>query len=186
MKLIVGLGNIGKKYENTRHNLGFLVIDALAKDLSVKFKEEPSCLYGDVFINGEKIILAKPKLFMNNSGKVINGMMNYFKIDVKDLFVIQDDKDQDIGMFKIINNGGHGGQNGIRDIIDNIKTKEFIRLKVGIGSNVNIDTADYVLGRWTIEQKNIIDKLIPKFVNIAKDFTQLDFVQLSNKYNGSK
>ena len=186
MKLIVGLGNNGKEYENTRHNLGFLVIDELAKDLNIKFKEEGSAYYGSEIINGEKVILAKPKLFMNNSGQVVKGMLNYFKIDIENLFVIQDDKDQEVGSFKIVKSSGHGGQNGIKDIINHLNSNEFVRLKVGIGSNPQIDTSHYVLGKWTKEQIKIINNLKPTFVNIAKDFIEEDFISLSNKYNGTK
>ena len=184
MKLIIGLGNAGDKYKDTRHNLGFLVIDEIAKNLELTFKETPSSSYSTTFINGEKIIFGKPKLYMNNSGKVIKGMLNYFKIDNKNLFIIQDDKDQEIGKYKIVSKSGHGGQNGIRDIIDNIGTNEFTRLKVGIGSDKNIDTANYVLGKWTKEQKKIVNENMETYVNITKDFIELDFTKLANKYNG--
>jgi len=147
MKLIVGLGNDGKEYENTRHNLGFLVIDELAKDLNISFKEEGSAYHGSAIIDGEKVILAKPRLFMNNSGQVVRGMLNYFKIDIANLFVIHDDKDQEIGHYKIVRNSGHGGQNGVKDIINHLHSNEFARLKVGIGSDPNIDTSHYVLGK---------------------------------------
>ncbi len=184
MKLIVGLGNIGDKYKNTRHNLGFLVIDKLAKELDLNFKEVPSSSYASTFINGEKVIIAKPKLYMNNSGKVIKGMLDYYKIDISDLLIIQDDKDQKIGDYKIVFKSGHGGQNGIRDIIDNLNSNEFVRLKVGIGSDEKIDTGNYVLGNWTSEQKEVITNDLHKYVNIAKDFVDLDFIELTNKYNG--
>ena len=184
MKLIVGLGNIGTKYKDTRHNLGFLVVDKLVEELDLTYKEVPSSSYVSTIINGEKIIYAKPKLYMNNSGKVIKGMLDYFKIDIKDLLVIQDDKDQEIGQYKIVFNSGHGGQNGIRDIIDNLKSKEFTRLKIGIGSNDNIDTANYVLGKWTKEQKETINNNMRKYMEIVKDFNDLDFTKLANKHNG--
>lgn len=184
MKLIVGLGNYGNQYDNTRHNVGFLIVDNIINLLKLSYKEEPSAFYATTKINGEKIIFAKPKLFMNNSGKVIKGMSSYFKIDIEDIFIIVDDKDQEIGKFKIIKNSGHGGQNGVRDIIENFKSKDFSRLKIGIGSDPKINTANYVLGKWTKHQKDIIDKNISIYSNIALDFIELPYEKLTNKYNG--
>lgn len=184
MKFIVGLGNIGDQYKDTRHNLGFLVIDELEKRWNLSFKHEASASYATHFINGEKIIIAKPNLFMNNSGQVIRGMIDYFKIDIEDLIIFVDDKDQEMGKIKIVNKGGHGGQNGIKNTIQHLGTNDFIRVKGGIGSNKNIDTASYVLGKWSKEQKEILPTMINKLANIAEDFTDINFLELANKYNG--
>lgn len=184
MKLIVGLGNNGDKYKNTRHNVGFLVIDEIGKNIDLTFKDVPSSSYSTTFINGEKVIFAKPKLYMNNSGKVIKGMLDYFKINISDLLVIHDDKDQEIGKHKIVFKSSHGGQNGIRDIINNLNSNEFVRLKIGIGHNDKIDTANYVLGKLSKDQKEILNSNMFKYIQIAKDFVELDFVKLTNKYNG--
>ncbi len=185
MKLIVGLGNIGDQYKDTRHNLGFLVIDELAKQYDLNFKNEASATYAIKHIDGEKIIFAKPNLFMNNSGHVIKGMLNYFKIDVDDLLIFQDDKDQDMSAIKIVNTGGHGGQNGIRDIIDQLGTNNFLRVKGGIGFNSNIETSKYVLGKWDKTQKESLLNFINELTNIARDFINGNsFLELANKYNG--
>lgn len=185
MKLIVGLGNIGEQYKDTRHNLGFLVIDELTKRWDLTFKHEASASYATHFIDGEKVIIARPNLFMNNSGQVIRGMLDYFKIDIEDLIIFTDDKDQETGKIKIVNAGGHGGQNGIRNTIDHLKTNDFLRVKGGIGSNPLISTSDYVLGKWDKEQKEILPNMINKLANIAEDFvSDNDFVTLTNKYNG--
>ncbi|BDU67400.1 MAG: peptidyl-tRNA hydrolase [Candidatus Tyloplasma litorale] len=187
MKLIVGLGNFGNEYKRTRHNLGFLVIDELEKRWNLSFKEEPSAFYSTLFINEEKIIIAKPKLFMNNSGKVIKGIANYFKVDLNDLIIFVDDKDQDMGSIKIVNKGGHGGQNGIRNIIENFKSNDFLRVKGGIGSDKNIATSSYVLGKWNEEQLKILPNLVSKLADIAEDFVQgKNFNELTNKYNEKK
>ncbi len=188
MKFIVGLGNIGDQYKDTRHNLGFLVVDELEKRWNLSFKHEPSASYATHFIDGEKVIVAKPSLFMNNSGQVIRGMMDYFKIDVEDLLIFVDDKDQPMGKLKIIQKGGHGGQNGIRNTIDHLGHNEFLRVKGGIGSQHEIkDTANYVLGKWSQEQKEELKFLVPTLANIAEDFVKgKSFIELTNKYHANK
>ena len=186
MKLIVGLGNVGDQYKNTRHNLGFLVVDELTKRWDLEFKNEASASYATKHINGEKVIIATPNLYMNNSGQVIRGMIDYFKMDLEDVIIFHDDKDQDTGKIKIVNVGGHGGQNGIRDCINHFGTNEFLRVKGGIGSNVNIDTADYVLGKWSPEQKDVLDNFVSKLADVAEDFLSMEFVDLANKYNGNE
>ncbi len=185
MKFIVGLGNIGDQYKDTRHNLGFLVIDELEKRWNLTFKHEASASYATHFIDGEKIIVAKPSLFMNNSGQVIRGMLDYFKIDDEDLLVFVDDKDQSMGSIKLVNKGGHGGQNGIRDTITHLGHNEFLRVKGGIGSEYPIkDTANYVLGKWSKEQKEVLPNFISTLAGVAEDFVKGDkFVELANKYN---
>lgn len=187
MKFIVGLGNIGDQYKETRHNLGFLVINELEKRWNLSFKHEASASYATHFINGEKIIIAKPSLFMNNSGKVIKGMMDYFKIEEEDLIVFVDDKDQDMGKIKIVQKGGHGGQNGIRDLINHLGHNEFLRVKGGIGNNPKMETSNYVLGKWTKEQKEILPNFISRLSDIAEDFVNgKDFVELANKHHAIK
>ncbi len=185
MKFIVGLGNIGDQYKETRHNLGFLVIDELEKRWSLSFKHEASASYATHFINGEKVIIAKPSLFMNNSGKVIKGMLDYFKIDEEDLIVFVDDKDIAMGRVKIVQKGGHGGQNGIRDIINHFGHNEFIRVKGGVGSQYEIkDAANYVLGKWSKDQREVLGGFVNRLADVAEDFVNgKDFVELTNKHN---
>ena len=185
MKLIVGLGNIGDQYKETRHNLGFLVIEELTKRHSLDYKHEASASYAITHISEEKVIFAKPNLFMNNSGQVIKGMIDYYKIDNKDLLVLADDKDQETGSIKIVDKGGHGGQNGIRNTIDHLGTGEFLRVKGGIGSNPNIETSNYVLGKWDSEQKKELPFLVASMADVAEDFIKgLNFIELTNKYHG--
>ncbi len=184
MKFIVGLGNIGDQYKDTRHNLGFLVIDELEKRWNLSFKHEASASYATHFINGEKIIVAKPSLFMNNSGQVIRGMLDYFKIDDEDLLIFVDDKDQDMSKLKIVQKGGHGGQNGIRNTIDHLGHNEFLRVKGGIGKPGTKDTANYVLGKWSKEQKEQLPNFIKRLADVAEDFVAgKDFVELANKHH---
>lgn len=185
MKLIVGLGNIGDQYKDTRHNLGFLVIDELTKRHSLEFRHEASASYAVAHIDGEKVIFSKPSLFMNNSGQVIRGIMDYYKIDLKDLLVLVDDKDQETGKIKIVNEGGHGGQNGIKNTITHLGTNKFLRVKGGIGFNPKMETSSYVLGKWDAEQKKELSFLVTSMADIAEDFIKgLNFVELTNKYHG--
>lgn len=184
MKLIVGLGNIGDQYKETRHNLGFLVIDELEKRWNLTFKTEFSASFATHFINGEKVIIAKPSLFMNNSGQVIMGILSYFKINIEDLLIFVDNKDQDMGTIKIVNKGGHGGQNGIRNTIYHLKTNEFLRVKGGIGSNTLIGTSNYVLEKWDKEQSKVLTYFVKGLADIADDFFKMNFQELTNKYNG--
>ncbi len=186
MKFIIGLGNIGDQYKRTRHNLGFLVIDELEKRWNLSFKNEASATYAVHFIDGEKIIVAKPNLFMNNSGQVIKGMMDYFKIDVEDIIIFVDDKDQMMGNLKIVNKGGHGGQNGIRNTIDHLGHNEFMRVKGGVGTENISDTSKYVLGEWNKEQKEVLPTLVNKMADIAEDFVGgMQFIELANKHHAN-
>jgi len=185
MKLIVGLGNPGKEYKNTRHNVGFTIIDNLAKKLGVEINNNKhSGLFCQTLIGDEKVILLKPQKFINLSGEVIKSFMDYYKIESEDIFIINDDLDLEIGTFKLRNRGSSGGHNGLKSIESNIGTDEYKRLKIGISNNKNMATKDYVLGTFTKEEKPIIDKVIDEAQNIILDYIKLDFLNLMNKYNG--
>lgn len=184
MKLIVGLGNPGKEYENTRHNTGFMALDEYAKVNNLEFnKNKFEGLYLDTIINGEKVILLKPLKYMNLSGEVIKKYVEYFKIDIKDLLIIYDDMDLDIGTFKIRYKGGSAGHNGLKNIEANLATDEYKRIKIGISKNKNIDTVNYVLGKFSNEQKLLLDSVIKNIPNIINDFVKISFENLMNKYN---
>ena len=165
MYLIVGLGNPGRQYEATRHNMGFDVIDKLVEEYNVpqsgvKF----NAMYGKTVIGGEKVILMKPLSFMNLSGGPVRDMVNYFKIDPEtELIVIYDDIDLDPGQLRIRKQGSAGGHNGIKDIIRQLGTEKFLRIKVGVGAKPKgWDLADYVLGRFSTEDRKIVDEAIAK------------------------
>ena len=165
MYLVVGLGNPGKQYEATRHNMGFDVIDKLVEEYQVpqsgvKF----NAMYGKGIIGGEKAILMKPLSYMNLSGGPIQEMSGYFKIDPEtELIVIYDDIDLDPGQLRIRKQGSAGGHNGIKDIIRQLGTEKFLRIKVGVGAKPKgWDLADYVLGRFSTEDRKIVDEAIAK------------------------
>lgn len=183
MKLIVGLGNKGNEYNNTRHNVGFMVVDNYINKNNLILKSKLDGLYAETIINGEKVIFLKPQNYINLSGDVINKYIKYFKIDIKDILVIHDDMDLEIGTFKIRYKGGSAGHNGLKNIEANLKTNEYKRIKIGISKN-NIDKVDYVLGKFSSIELSKLNKVIDITYNIIEDFVSLSFENLMNKYNG--
>lgn len=184
MKLIVGLGNPGKEYENTRHNIGYIFIDSLADKLGISIdKKKFNGLYTEAVINNEKVLLVKPLSYMNLSGEVVEKFVNFYKIDINDILIINDDLDLDVGRVRLRLRGSSGGHNGLKNIALHLKTEDFKRLKIGISNNKLIDTKDYVLGKFTKEDKEIINNLKDKIVNLLMDFVNTDFDKLMAKYN---
>lgn len=183
MKLIVGLGNKGNEYNNTRHNVGFMVIDNYINKNNLTLKSKLDGLYAETIINSEKVIFLKPQNYINLSGDVISKYIKYFKIDIKDILVIHDDMDLEIGTFKIRYKGGSAGHNGLKNIESNLKTNEYKRIKIGISKN-NIDKVDYVLGKFSSTELSKLNKVIDITYNIIEDFVSLSFENLMNKYNG--
>ena len=184
MKLIVGLGNPGREYENTRHNIGFMCIDKIADYFNVRFDSNKfNGLYTQFVQNGEKIILLKPGKYMNLSGEVVRDFVKFFKIDVNDVLIICDDLDTNVGTYRLRYKGSSGGHNGLKNIELHLNTKEYKRIKIGISNNKLIDTKDYVLGKFTSEEKGLINPIIDKMPNIINDYLDLSFDHLMNKYN---
>ena len=184
MKLIVGLGNPGKEYVNTKHNMGFRAIDEIAKNNNIDInKNKMNGLYNEFNYKGEKIMLLKPQMYINLSGDVIRKYIDFYKIDIDDLLIISDDLDMDIGKIKIKYKGSSGGHNGLKNIENNLKTKEYKRIKIGISNNKNIDTKNYVLSKFSKEESKIINDTISKFPQIFEDYMNLSFDNLMNKYN---
>lgn len=181
MKLIVGLGNPGKEYENTRHNMGYLFIDYYLnkKGINLEWKEKFNGLYLDTVIDGEKIIFMKPLTYMNLSGEAIRKYLDYFKIDVSDLLVVVDDLDLAVGNYKIKNNGSSGGHNGLKNIELHIGTQNYKRFRIGI-SNTTYDVKDYVLGKISVKDYydvfDILSDVLDRFYNNSFDI-------LMSKYN---
>ena len=184
MKLIVGLGNPGNEYENTRHNMGFILLDYFAKTHNIKIdKEKFNGLYAQTTINNEKVILLKPLSFMNLSGEVVEKFVNFYKIKIEDILIINDDLDLDFGRIKLKTAGSSGGHNGLKNIILHLKTENFKRLKIGISNNKLIDTKDYVLGKFKKEELICIEELKVKINNLLDDYFQMSFEKLMCNYN---
>lgn len=184
MKLIVGLGNPGKEYKNTRHNIGFDVIDLYIKERNFSLnKNKFDGIYTQEVINGEKVIFLEPQKYMNLSGEVVRKFVDYFDISIENILVIQDDLDQPVGKIKLKRNSSSGGHNGIKNIEQHLGTKDYKRLKIGISNNKRIDTKNYVLGNISSEERKILDDSIKKSLDIIDDFLSMDFEMLMSKYN---
>ncbi len=172
MKLVVGLGNPGREYKNTRHNIGFMVLDNYLGKVDWKNKMESYFYLTE--INGEQIIFLKPQTYMNLSGLAVSKVVNFYKIKPQDIFVIQDDLDMTPGSYKIKRNSSSGGHNGIKSIISELNSEEFGRLKIGIGKNANIPTDKYVLAKFTKEELDMINKNMEEFKKIIQTFVEKD------------
>ena len=187
MKLIVGLGNPGLEYEKTRHNIGFRFLDLYMKFLNINnLQNKFNGLYAKININGEDIIFLKPLSYMNLSGEVILKFVKYYKILPENILVIHDDLDMELAKIKLKDGGSSGGHNGLKNIILNLKTEEFKRLKVGIGKNLNIETAVYVLSKFTNQEEEKINNLNETIISILNDYLNLKFPDLMSKYNNNK
>lgn len=185
MKCIVGLGNPGKKYDGTRHNVGFAVIDELIKRHQIKLDQ--SKFKGHFAIEtlfGEKVIFLKPQTFMNLSGESLRPLMDFYKIEPKDVLVIFDDLDLPVGKIRLRQKGGHGGHNGIRSIIDHLGTKEFKRIRIGVGRPTNnMPIVNYVLSPFTPEQQEDVQTTINKSADACDEWIQTPFSDVMNEYN---
>ena len=184
MKLIVGLGNVGKEYENTRHNMGFMLVDRYLeyKNIPLKFKEKFNAMYVETTINNEKVIFIKPTTYMNNSCIAVRAFLDFYKLDVQDVLVISDDLDLDLGKFRLRRNGSSGGHNGLKSIISHLGTDGFKRLRIGI-SNDKDDVINYVLSKFSKRELNEIDTMFDTLVNVLDDYFVMDFTSLMSKYN---
>jgi len=184
MKLIVGLGNPGNEYEHTRHNVGFELLDYICKKKNLTFeKEKFNAKYLFTRVDGERILLIKPLSYMNLSGTVVKKYVDYFKLLPEDILVIQDDLDMPLGRIKIITNSSSGGHNGIKDIEKNLGTREYIRLKIGISNNKDIETKEYVLSKFSQEDMEILNETYERLSTVIDDFCLISLQRLMNKYN---
>ena len=184
MKLVVGLGNPGDKYDKTRHNIGFEVINKLQKDLNIiGEKDKFQGLLSEKNIDGEKVLFLKPQTFMNLSGNSIAAVINFYKIDAKnDMIVIYDDMDLPVGKLRVKEKGSSGGHNGIKSIISHLGD-EFLRIKCGIGKSKD-DTIDFVLGQFDKSEQEIVDKMIESASNCALDLVRdVELGRIMQKYN---
>lgn len=184
MKLIAGLGNPGRGYKKTRHNTGYMFVDSILSKLKLKEKEDKTfnaCIACEV-VAGEKIVFAKPLTYMNSSGDAVRKIVDYYHIPISDVLIVYDDVDLDLGKMRIRKEGSSGGHKGMQSIIDALNTKEIKRIRIGIG-HADIDVIDYVLGKFSKEERKIIGEVFDKAEKIINDFASLDFDNLMNRYN---
>lgn len=171
MYMIVGLGNPTKEYENTRHNIGFDTIDAIAEKYDIAVLEKKhKALIGKGFIEGQKVILAKPLTYMNLSGESVRELVDYYKIEeTQELIVIFDDISLDVGQLRIRKKGSAGGHNGVKNIIKQLGHDTFMRIKMGVGEKPKgYDLADYVLGHFSEKERKIMDDSVEKAADAVK------------------
>ena len=178
---LIGLGNPGKKFSRSRHNIGFLILENLSKkyntNFSVKDKLKSSC--SEFKINDSTYRLFLPNTFMNNSGDAVRAIVDWYKINLNQIFIIVDDKDLPLGKIRFRKKGSSGGHNGLKSIIEKLQTHNFNRIRIGIGSppsikgTTNFNTISHVLGNISLEEKSILDKVYEKVIE--------SFEQLNNK-----
>lgn len=185
MKLIVGLGNPGKDYECTRHNVGFKFLDFYLEknEGNINWTNKFDGLIYETRIKNNKVILLKPQTFMNLSGNSVRKVMDYYNINVDDILVVSDDLDLNIGNFKLRASGSSGGHNGLKDIETKIGSSSYKRLKIGISKENDIDTKDYVLGKFNSKENSILKDLFEDLCSVVDDYFSLSFSDLMNKYN---
>ena len=185
MKLVVGLGNPGKQYENTRHNIGFMLLDKYSQMHNISIdKEKFGGFYAIETLYGEKVLFLKPQEYINLSGDVLKRFVDYYDIAIEDILVINDDLDLEIVTFKLKPGGSSAEHNGLKNIEFNLKTKDYKRLKIGISNNKQIDTKDYVLGKLNSYEKETINTVMDECVILLDDYFKMSFNDLMNKYNG--
>tara|TARA_B100000900_G_scaffold298379_1_gene256883 strand:- start:145 stop:759 length:615 start_codon:yes stop_codon:yes gene_type:complete len=181
-KFIIGLGNPGKTYKNNRHNIGFLFIEEVANKYGLKLtkKNKLFCYYCEYLLNDINYRLFMPNTFMNNSGDSVKAIIDWYKIHPEKLFIIVDDIDLPFGKIRCRKKGGSGGHNGLKSIIDNIKTKEFKRIKIGIGSPPHVDkekrsnTILHVLGDFSSKEKLVLDDIFKKIIESIEKWDKIN------------
>lgn len=186
MKMIVGLGNIGSRYAGTRHNTGFMVVEQLARDyhMGAFTHDKSESVSVASFIDGKKVMLVKPTTYMNDSGRAVKPLVDYFDLDLKDLVIVNDDLDMPVGKMRLKTHGASGGHNGLKSIISALGTKNFNRIKLGIDHPQHGTVVSHVLGRFTKEEQEKMDMTIAQAEYALLDWIRGDdFAELMNNYN---
>ena len=181
MKLIVGIGNVGKNYENTRHNMGFMVIDSYLGKCD--FQEKFNAFVCERMINGEKVFFIKPTTYVNNSGLSVAKFVNYYDIPLENILVIHDDLDLDSGKYRLKIRSSSGGHNGIKSIISSLNSDNFLRLKIGIKTKYMNDVIDYVLGVISKDEANNYKANEETYIKIIDSFINDGIEKTMNIYN---
>lgn len=186
--VIVGLGNPGNKYENTRHNIGFITIDAISKKYGIKVDRiKYKALVGEGEIGGEKVLLVKPQTFMNLSGESVREIAQWYKLPIENIIVIYDDADLSVGTIRVRPKGSSGTHNGMKSIIYQLQSDQFPRIRIGIGKAPDEwDLADYVLGRFNSEEAEQIGEAVVRAADAVKTLISSGVNAAMNLFNGEK
>jgi len=183
--LVVGLGNIGAEYASTRHNMGFMVLDAWAQASNVLFRSERYASVAVLSFKGQKFMLVKPSTYMNLSGESIRAAMDFYSLTPQDIAVVYDESSLDLGQLRIREKGSAGGHNGMKNIIAHLGTQEFARFRVGVGPQVpGMDLADFVLKRMSREEIKAAADMALKAVEAIKAYLERGIAYAMNHYNG--
>jgi len=184
MYIITGLGNPGRRYENTRHNIGFITVDLLAEKYGIKVnKIKHKALVGEGMISDQKIMLVKPQTYMNLSGQSIREVVSYYKIPISNLIVVYDDVDLPMGKLRIRRSGSAGTHNGMRSIIYDLQRDDFPRLRIGIGGERKIRLTDYVTGGFGKAEKKLMEESILRAVEALETMIEKGIDRAMNEYN---
>lgn len=187
MVVIVGLGNPGKKYENTRHNIGFITVDLLAERHGIKInKIKHKALVGEGTISDQKVLLVKPQTYMNLSGNSVREIMEYYKVDVENLLIIYDDIDIPTGAVRIRKKGSAGTHNGMRSVIYDLQSDQFPRIRIGMGLDKKMDLKDFVTGGFTKSEKGLLEKAVAHSADAVECFLRSGIDKAMNEYNITK
>ena len=186
MKLIVGLGNPGPTYARTRHNVGWLVLDELARRHGAAWRKDTQAEVSELRLGTEKVLLVKPQTMMNASGRAVQPLYAYYRLELDALLVVQDDLDSPFGLLKLRHGGGHGGQNGLRDIIARLGSEPFARLKIGISRPPpGRSPADWVLSRWAEEEQAALQELVGLGAGAAELWATTGLAEAQGRYNST-
>jgi PTH1 family peptidyl-tRNA hydrolase len=185
MKIVIGLGNPGRKYERTRHNAGFLAVEALARGLRFDLSQEKyHSLVGRGVAGGVEVLLAKPQTFMNESGRSAGAILRYTSSTVADLVVIHDELDLPLGAVRVKTGGGHGGHNGLRSLIDHLGSADFIRVRIGVGRPpAGREAADYVLSPFLPEERTAAEDAVARAAEAARTILLEGLTKAMNAFN---
>lgn len=186
MKLIVGLGNPGPTYARSRHNVGWLVVDELARQLGSTWRTQGKAELCEVRLGAQKTLLVKPQTFMNTSGEAVAPLARFYKLELRDLLVVQDDLDSPFGLLRLRRGGRSGGQNGLKDIISRLGSENFVRLKLGISRPpAGWEVVDWVLSKWRPEEEATLEQLVDLAVRAARTWAGQGLEAAQLAFNGT-
>ena len=184
MFVVAGLGNPGRKYEKTRHNMGFWAVDRLAEKNDIKIKKiKHKALIGDGIISGEKVLLVKPQTYMNLSGESLREIVDYYNVDLSRLLVIYDDFDIESGSLRIRKKGSAGSHNGMKSIINQLGSQDFPRIRVGIGASGGLEWKDYVIGRMSEREARLLEHTADRAADAVQCILEKGIDRAMNEYN---